>query len=190
MLKHIDVLKKYYSEEKIEDILKRWNEPHRYWHNTDHLKEVLYRIDKLNSINDMEYEILVISAFFHDIVYNPQKKNNENKSIELFQKYSPKLPPGYMSSVIKIIKNSANYPEISLDKLSVMFWVMDNDPIINKNFENFKDYEDKIKKEYGFVPTPTYKRERLKFLSKYIDLVDDDVDEFIKKCMDYILKKY
>jgi predicted metal-dependent HD superfamily phosphohydrolase len=190
MLEHIYVLKKYYSDKKINEILKRWTEPHRYWHNTDHLKYLLFKIDKLNSINEMEYDILVISAFFHDIIYNPERQNNEIKSIELFNKYSVDLPTNYASSVIKIIKNSANYHNIPLDKLSVMFWVMDNDPIINKDFEKFKDYEYKIRKEYGFVPTPTYKRERLKFLSKYIDLVDDEVDKFIKKCMDYILKKY
>lgn len=190
MLRHIELLKKYYNQSQIDDILNRWDEPHRHWHNIEHLEDVLSKIDKLNSINIMEYEIMVIAAFFHDVIYNPEKNNNETKSISLFQKYSRNLPPGYTNTVIKIIKNSANYPDIPLDKLSVMFWVIDNDPIINKDFNKFKIYEDKIREEYNFVPLDVYKRERIKFLSKYIDVVDDDVDKFIEKCIDYISKKY
>jgi predicted metal-dependent HD superfamily phosphohydrolase len=190
MKKYINILQKYFTNDQISHVLDCWREPHRRWHSIEHLIDLFNKVDKIKGITEKEYEILIIAVFFHDVVYDPQKRDNEIRSIELFDEYSEKVPNDYCIIVTNIINCTALYPEVPLGKLCILFWKMDNDIVINKNFYEFIDYEDKIRKEYSFISTPIYKENRMKFLEKYIGLVDDSVDEYIKKCIDYVSNLY
>ena len=51
-------------------ILNMWNESHRHYHSQNHLLDLLNKINEIKSdLSQKEYEKLVISALFHDIVY-------------------------------------------------------------------------------------------------------------------------
>jgi len=152
---------KYLSEEIVNDILSKWNEPHRYYHNIDHLNYLLNRISSINDLSDIDKDILIISSYFHDIVYNPKKSNNEEKSIELLNEYT-QIPLDIRNRCSLIIKDTSS-SEIPTDELSKLFWLLDRD-IINSDIGDLIDYEHKIFKEYQFVPYDVYRKKRIEFL--------------------------
>ena len=73
--------------ETYEDIIRRWNEPHRFYHNIDHLNYLIKLFEQLYADDKIDGNLLnklIIVAFFHDVIYDPSKTNNEEKSIEYF----------------------------------------------------------------------------------------------------------
>ena len=41
MIKFVKILKKYYQDFEVVHLIECWKEPHRYWHNINHLIETL-----------------------------------------------------------------------------------------------------------------------------------------------------
>ena len=70
----IQVLSKYCNDRIIDDIFNRLNEPHRYYHNWNHI-EYMFKIARKLGIELTDE--LVLAIIFHDIIYDPLAKDNE-----------------------------------------------------------------------------------------------------------------
>lgn len=62
------------------DLLRRWSEPHRCYHDQRHLREVLDALDRLSP--DVPLDVR-LAAWFHDAVHDPQAADNEQRSADL-----------------------------------------------------------------------------------------------------------
>src|SRR5512141_1453615 len=54
------------------DLLRRWHEPHRYYHDATHLTEVLTAVDALCGVGGVDrahHAVAALAAWFHDAVY-------------------------------------------------------------------------------------------------------------------------
>lgn len=163
---------KYLSNEQVLDILSRYDEPHRFYHTRQHLSEIFNYLDEYvnndydNNLTDDDLDKLSISTYFHDIIYNPKKQNNEQKSVDLLNEYT-QIPQSIRYDCSKIILDtSSNFPPI--EKLSKLFWDADRN-ILLQNIDILIDYENKIFKEFQFVPYDVYKEKRIEFLTKCIE---------------------
>ena len=66
------------------EILKNYDEQHRFYHNLYHLIDMLTNAKKLGiELTDS----LVLAIVFHDIIYDPKRKDNEERSADLFYTY-------------------------------------------------------------------------------------------------------
>jgi pantetheine-phosphate adenylyltransferase len=164
-----DVIKKYVPL-PIDNILKRWREPHRFFHNVSHLNAVLTGLtlqkDKVKS--DEEWDALVLAAFFHDIYYFPGDKLNEINStkimLDYFVDFKLKDSP-VVKLAEKIILDTA---EISENKTGVfdIFQTADCWGLIYYRFEDILPYENAIFKEFQKYSVVDYKKGRVDFLKK------------------------
>lgn len=64
------------------DLLARWAEPHRRYHDVAHLAAVLGTVDELADEAD-DVEAVRLAAWFHDAVYDPTAPDNEASSARL-----------------------------------------------------------------------------------------------------------
>ena len=66
-----------------ERLLQRYREPHRRYHNVDHLRQVLTMIDSLADNQDLF--LVRLAAWFHDAIYDipPRELTNEEASARL-----------------------------------------------------------------------------------------------------------
>ena len=64
------------------EVIKRYSEKHRHYHNWQHIQEMFSLAD---SLNIKLSEAQMIAIIFHDVVYNIGDKDNELKSA-LFMK--------------------------------------------------------------------------------------------------------
>lgn len=60
-------------------VLAAWNEPHRRYHNTDHLREVLRHVDGL-ATHATDPDAVRLAAWYHDVIYNGQPDDEHNSA--------------------------------------------------------------------------------------------------------------
>lgn len=172
-----------YFEGSIEDLIKRWSETHRYFHTLVHLERILKQIDNDRyKLSKQEYDILRISAIYHDIVYLPREdKYNISESIEKFDQDFPNLP-FIIKDKIKDIIHSTNYHNFEHeDKLIGMFNSYDMNGILKGDLETLIEDGDNVAREYN-LDKDVYKEKRIEFLEKY-----KQYNPNIQKCIDYLM---
>ncbi|MGB9377835.1 MAG: metal-dependent phosphohydrolase [Mycobacteriales bacterium] len=63
-------------------LLDRYAEPHRQYHTPTHLAAVLSTVDSLADVAD-DADLVRLSAWYHDAVYDPRRDDNEERSAAL-----------------------------------------------------------------------------------------------------------
>ena len=172
MKKYTDILSEFFTEDVINDMINRWNEPHRFWHTLkNHLTHTLKLID-VHFLTDEHislymtdtYKNHIIAAFIHDVVYNPRANDNEEKSLEYLYNSTDKITKDNMDFISKLVMCTKSR-EIPEDKDCRSFWLYDNIIIWGGHLDELIDWEEKIFKEYQFVSYDVYKTKRIEFLS-------------------------
>ena len=86
------------SQSWLEKISQLYAEPHRAYHNMTHVQDVIASLDFLldgvdSSIapTTREVAILILAAFFHDVIYNPKSSTNEKDSADLFLQFASEM---------------------------------------------------------------------------------------------------
>ncbi|MGZ3919255.1 MAG: adenylyltransferase/cytidyltransferase family protein [Bacteroidia bacterium] len=143
------------------EVLNRYNEQHRFYHTTEHLFAVLDELEKTGKIDDE----LFLTAVYHDAVYDPKAKDNEEQSAELFLKEAANssLKEEQKQTIKQLILDTKTHKSSS-DK-SQQFIKADLS-ILEQPFDKLIEYEHKIFKEFQFVDYKTYQPERIKVLEK------------------------
>lgn len=138
-----------------------WCEKHRSFHTLEHLEDILSKIKK-SSIKGTEREILVLSAYFHDVIYDPLSKDNEEQCAQLVKKICTHSEKDRIAQIILDTKHHDD--KQTKDNLSKIFMVYDTDILRCTDYQKLLKYEDQILYEYQIYDYNLYKIERSKFL--------------------------
>ncbi|MCP5424511.1 MAG: hypothetical protein H6970_05525 [Gammaproteobacteria bacterium] len=65
------------------ELVTRYSEPHRHYHNCAHIDHCLEQLD-LAGTRVVEPTIVEMALWFHDVIYDPRATDNERQSAELF----------------------------------------------------------------------------------------------------------
>ena len=89
------------------EVLLNYNEPHRFYHTTQHLIEVITNLSKDKACDDE----LFLAAVYHDAVYDPQVFDNEEKSAKLFleEAKNTKLTQAQKDSIYQMIMDTITH---------------------------------------------------------------------------------
>jgi pantetheine-phosphate adenylyltransferase len=179
-----------FSEHTWYDLINRWNEPHRFYHNIDHLNYLIYQFEILRDIDDIsteEMHRLVVAAFFHDVIYDPKENDNEEQSARYFLdkcRENGTVKDEFMKEISKIILDT-KYRKQPTGRLSLRFWETDND-ILQSSFHELIEFEHKIFLEYQWVDYRKYRKGRIEFLESCIGMFDGDYDENLEQLIEYV----
>jgi pantetheine-phosphate adenylyltransferase len=167
------------AEQKINEIVQKWEEPHRFYHSFDnHLRKLLDMIDNIKSeqiedlegvINDVAYylDILRVIAVFHDVFYDPMSKQNEELSVQYFKRVCTNtIHPAYNIIVEAIEDTKYHQPR---NPFSRAFCELDLFDLIHGSLKSILANEILLFKEYQFCDYSLYKEGRVKFLRKFVD---------------------
>lgn len=149
------------------DINKHHSSTNRYYHNLEHVYDLICQIQRSKSLNKEERAILSYTAFFHDIIYNPKRSDNEYESALLAKSWLERLNVSKVitEGVFDIIKDTKNHQ--SDNYLSHMFIDMDLS-ILGASQEKFQEYSKKIRLEFSHLNDVAYFIGRKLFLSKIL----------------------
>lgn len=156
-----------YRQEEIQTIIDKYFEPHRYYHNIDHLKDLLRQIDEAN-VTPQDKLALEVTALFHDAIYIPDFKNNELLSAR-FLKYNGKPRMIEFDTVINTIYNTIidTKTHKARSEFSEVFCKMDINSLVQGSGVTLIQNEIKLFKEFQKYSFSEYKKGRKEFLNKF-----------------------
>lgn len=155
------------SPAAIHELIVRWREPHRFYHNESYLKFLLEAVEKLHTgqqITDAQREALLMTAFFHDVVYDPASQDNEEESARLFTQLTQ--PSKDSDLIVQMILDTKTHTPQS--ELSGIFSRLDMAVVTDSDFDALLTWEKGIAKEYQFVDYSLYKMGRMAFIEHCI----------------------
>jgi predicted metal-dependent HD superfamily phosphohydrolase len=167
-----DVALKYTDNENL--IIALWNEieksysaPGRFYHNAGHLRHLT---GELTQVKDQiaDWDTIVLSVFYHDIVYNTRRQNNEEESAALARERLSSFgyPPVKTASCEAQILATKGH---GLSKEADTNFFTDADlSILGADPASYKIYAGNIRKEYSFYPNFLYNPGRRKVLRHFI----------------------
>ena len=181
-----ELLNKWRIKVDYNILLGMWNESQRAYHTQSHLLELIDQInEKKSQLSQTQYEKLMLCALFHDIVYDPMRQDNEEKSAEFFINCcSEKNNPDLLEIKQMIIDTKTHEAKTELSELFNYFDMK----IVEGDFEKLLEWENGIHQEfqaYGEL----YKQGRLHFLESLLDKYPQNTDNLLK-LIDFVKTNY
>ncbi len=149
----------------------------RYYHNLEHIEQVLKTIELLRHNTSFSPPIY-LAAWFHDIIYDSQAKNNEERSAEYTRKLliDLNISDAIIDNTCRLILNNKHHQAEINDVESHV--LLDADlSILVSNSEEYRNYSQAIRQEYAWVSDDNYIAGRKavleSFLQRRIFFTDD-----------------
>lgn len=165
-----------YSEETLlanqlaKFVIKSYTTRNRYYHNLTHIAALLDWSDEYASYLQQK-EIVDLAIFYHDVIYNPLRRDNEARSAILAMRDLRKLnfPPPQMNEIENFILATAKHDLGNADAESDLAYFLDFDlAILGTDWESYLLYTQQIRKEYSIYPDFIYNEGRKKVLQSFL----------------------
>ncbi|WP_235989256.1 hypothetical protein [Psychroserpens algicola] len=153
-----------------EDIENHYTSKNRHYHNLSHIYNMLQQAHNLKA-TIIDYNTFRFAIWYHDIIYNATKKNNETKSAEFSEKRLKSLNFDQKSLKIvnKLIKSTQKH-DILLNTTSDNAYLLDMDlSILGTDWNLYEAYTQNIRKEYAIYPDFIYKKGRKKAMLHFLE---------------------
>lgn len=155
------------SAETYADLVAAYSEPHRHYHTAAHIDDCLAQLDRAPPVADAPHEV-ELALWFHDAVYKPTSSRNEVES----SKWATRLlrsigaPEGQQKRISAFILATKHDVEPEKGDASV---VVDIDlSILGRNRQDYDLFEERVRKEYKWVPGALYRRKRIEVLESFL----------------------
>ena len=172
-----ELLNKWNIKCDVNTVLAMWNESHRAYHTFNHLNDLISQINENKSkYSEKEYEKLLIASLFHDVVYDPMSRDNEEKSAEFFMECCVDKSNSDILEVKQMILDTKTHQANT--KLSESFNHYDMS-IVERDFDQLLEWENGIHEEYKAYGDK-YKEGRLQFLESLLDKYPHNTENLLK----------
>jgi predicted metal-dependent HD superfamily phosphohydrolase len=151
----------------LAELLGRYSEPHRAYHNVEHLKDCFQRFDEVHGLAQHPAEVL-LALWFHDAIYDTRAGDNEEESARWARDVvvSSGGPPTSASRIHDLIL-ATRHDNNSFRGDAAL--VADIDlTILGAPPERFQVYDRQIRQEYAWVPEPDFREARLGILEGFL----------------------
>lgn len=151
-------------------LLDAYTQPHRHYHNLTHIQHclmLLYEMPFIEIIGDHNLSILEHAIWWHDVVYDPLRNDNEENSVIMFTKNVDDISNSIKAEVEKLILLTKNHQAEAHDLIGGIFVSIDL-AILGEEPVKYQGYVDSLRKEYSHVTEEEWRQNRLKFLTSIL----------------------
>lgn len=194
----IKLCSKYSDNQKL--IIEYWKEieqlytqKNRYYHNLSHLENMINELKKINK-EIKDFDSILFSVFYHDIIYKSSSKENEEKSAEIAKIRLQKI--NLSKEQIEKISHQilATKSHKASDTIDTNYLLDSDLSILGKDWIEYELYIKQIRKEYSIYPDFLYNPGRKKILEHFLtfDTIYQTVyfkDLYEKQARENILKE-
>lgn len=156
------------------NLLGRWAEPHRGYHDLAHLSEVLERVDLLATEAE-DADVVRLAAWFHDAVYDPRAGDdpadgNEERSAELAAKVlrGLRLDQALVDEVARLVRVTATHDVDDGDRNGAVLCDADL-AVLASDGLRYPAYVEGVRREYGHLDDATFAAGRAAVLRSLLD---------------------
>lgn len=156
------------------DLVERWSEPHRGYHDLRHLDEVVAAVDHLRADaleTNEQWAATVLAAWFHDAVYDiATSADNERLSAELARTTLSRagIDAVVVDEVVALVEATLAHDTDRTSGPDAVFHDADL-WILSAPQERFDEYCRQVRQEYAQVPDEDYARGRSAILSPFLE---------------------
>ncbi|WP_435979147.1 HD domain-containing protein [Psychrobacter sp. DM4] len=152
-----------------QDIATRYSEHTRAYHTLEHLTQLFSQFDKIKDAL-AQPDIVALAVYYHDVIYDPRRSDNELKSAEYVQeKLHSCLDSKQCQRIYELIIMTANHNVIGADNSLDAAYLLDMDlSILGAPWMDYEQYAQAVRKEYAHVPKANYRTGRIAVLESLL----------------------
>lgn len=156
------------SEALFGQLFAAYSQPHRAYHTVAHIEDCLLHLDRVRQLCDRVDEI-EIALWFHDGIYDPRARDNEEQSADWAGRCLQKL--GINSAATeRVVTMILATRHQQIPPTCDCRMLLDIDlSILGRTPEEFAVYEDQIRQEYAWVPEDQYRLGRAAILTQFLN---------------------
>lgn len=166
------------------DLIERYSEPHRSYHNTFHVASVVrdsWALADTFTFTTEERAILTLAACAHDVIYDGKPGDDERASAAWARQRLAGLEEEQITRVESLVL--ATITHSSDDRLAQV--MLDADlAILGSEPEHYERYRQAVRQEYGQYDDETWRAGRTKVLKTLLDREDLYVTEPARELWD------
>lgn len=157
------------SEPALAQLIKRYDEPHRHYHNQQHLSDCFKFFDDIRK--ELENPLITeMAIWFHDCIYNTQCRDNESRSAAVAMAFLLE------AKLVDITKDVTDFIEATTDhqlrktryRNDLAFFLDIDLAILGSDSVSYETYEQQIRAEYQWVPEAQYRQARKSVLEQFL----------------------
>lgn len=150
------------------EIVSAYQSAERYYHDLNHISDMLNLWKQYQS--HLQYpEILALCIWFHDMVYQVNRKDNEQQSAERALHYleQSSLSSTALSNVYQSILATQHH-QLSFDYQDLAYLLDFDLAVLGRDWDSYVEYTEQIRKEYSIYPDEMYRPGRRKVLERFL----------------------
>lgn len=183
----IKLMTKYTADKDLINVLwaeieKKYSSKKRHYHTLKHLDNLHSQLTSVKR-EIKNWETILFTLYYHDIIYSSTKSNNEEKSAELAEKHMKKI--SVSNETIEqckkqILATKSHSKSIDSD---TNYFIDADLSVLGQSWETYSLYFKNVRKEYAIYPTFMYNSGRKKVLNDFLSM-----DRIFKT--DFFYKKF
>lgn len=147
----------------------------RFYHTLQHIQQVLKTIDEIQkqtsqlAAQTIDFSAIQLAAWFHDVIYEPQGKDNEEKSAVYAKTRLTQfnLPTNIIELVQSLILSTKHHHASSTDLHTQI--ILDADlAILGTSKREYQAYSQGIRQEYSWLNDKLYTWKRQQVLQQFL----------------------
>lgn len=183
------------KEESLQCVYSQYKKKNRFYHDLEHIEDICSLILERYVEDEWLKDILLLTALFHDVVYEPLEKDNERRSAEFFKEFVYNVNNhdtledfGVPTEIDRdmdealliltqkiydiIVETEYKKPYSELSELASHFFEVVCWSLIDPNvsFSKVINNEKLLLKEFQKVPYGKYRDCKIKFLDEFSEL--------------------
>lgn len=153
----------------MEPLIERYLEPHRHYHTLQHIFEMqmLYGHFFAGSGEPFPHEALLWAIWYHDAIYDPTHRDNEEQSAFLAEKDMAQFDVDgrVIDTTMRLIRSTATHITAETDEM--VFSDLDLG-ILGAPRDRYIEYVQGVRKEYEFVSDSDWANGRSTVLKEFL----------------------
>jgi predicted metal-dependent HD superfamily phosphohydrolase len=146
-----------------DDLIAAYAAPNRHYHNLAHVEDCLDKLAQVGNLSAAERQILTEAIWWHDVVYDPTRSDNEELSAQLAEQHVPAHMRAEVGRLIRLTKTHRVEPS---DQLGAILISIDLS-ILAAEPSRYDVYAAAIRQEYAHVPDDAYRAGRADVLRRF-----------------------
>ena len=146
-----------------DELVTAYRAPGRHYHNLAHIEDCLGALARVENLSPLEREILSAAIWWHDVVYDATRADNEELSARLAEQHIREDLRQEVGRLIRLTKTHDVQPD---DRLGAILISIDLS-ILGAEPARYDAYAAAIRQEFIHVPERDYRAGRAKVLSQF-----------------------
>jgi len=146
-----------------EQLVAAYTAPGRHYHNLTHIEDCLGALARVENLSPLEREILSEAIWWHDVVYDATRSDNEELSAQLAEQHVREDLRQEVGRLIRLTKTHDVQPD---DRLGATLISIDLS-ILGAEPARYDAYAAAIRQEFIHVPEGDYRAGRARVLSQF-----------------------